>query len=333
MLGTYSGRQLLGIRYLPPFPYFMDSPNAFRVLPGRLRHHRRRHRHRAHGTGLRRGRQGDRRRRGHRRRHAGRLQGPVRRDGARLRGPARLRRQPADHPRPEERHGSGGGQRCGAAAARDLRPLLPALLAVPEPADLPGGVVVVHQGHRVPRPHGRTQPADHLVPRTRQGRPVRQVAVECARLVDLAKPLLGQSDSGVEVRRSGLPADRRVRQPRRARARLRRAPGRSAPALHRRADPAQPRRPDRQVDHAAHRGRLRRLVRLRVDAVRAGALPVRERRVVRRRTIPPTSSSSTSGRPAAGSTCCTCWPRRCSTGPRSRRACPTASCWAATARR
>ena len=34
VLGTYSGQQLLGIRYLPPFPYFMDSRNAFRVLPG-----------------------------------------------------------------------------------------------------------------------------------------------------------------------------------------------------------------------------------------------------------------------------------------------------------
>jgi isoleucyl-tRNA synthetase len=34
VLGNYSGEQLLGVRYLPPFPYFMDSPNAFRVLPG-----------------------------------------------------------------------------------------------------------------------------------------------------------------------------------------------------------------------------------------------------------------------------------------------------------
>ena len=33
VLGTYTGSQLLGTRYLPPFPYFMDSPNAFRVLP------------------------------------------------------------------------------------------------------------------------------------------------------------------------------------------------------------------------------------------------------------------------------------------------------------
>ena len=34
VLGTYRGADLLGIRYLPPFPYFMDSPKAFQVLPG-----------------------------------------------------------------------------------------------------------------------------------------------------------------------------------------------------------------------------------------------------------------------------------------------------------
>jgi isoleucyl-tRNA synthetase len=33
VLATYTGRELLGVRYLPPFPYFMDSTNAFRVLP------------------------------------------------------------------------------------------------------------------------------------------------------------------------------------------------------------------------------------------------------------------------------------------------------------
>ena len=86
-------------------------------------------------------------------------------------------------------------------------------------------------------------------------------------LVDLAKPLLGHADSGVDLRRPGLSADRRLRQPRRTRARLRGAPGQPAPALHRRVDPAQSRRPDRQFDDAAHRGRLRRVVRLRVDAV------------------------------------------------------------------
>ena len=34
VLDSRPGRELLGVRYLPPFPYFMDSPNAFRVLPG-----------------------------------------------------------------------------------------------------------------------------------------------------------------------------------------------------------------------------------------------------------------------------------------------------------
>ena len=48
-----------------------------------------------------------------------------------------------------------------------------------------------------------------------------------------------------------LPADRRLRQSRRTRARLRGAPGRPAPALHRRADPAEPRRPDRHSRRCA----------------------------------------------------------------------------------
>jgi isoleucyl-tRNA synthetase len=34
VVSSHPGRELLGVRYLPPFPYFMDSPNAFRVLPG-----------------------------------------------------------------------------------------------------------------------------------------------------------------------------------------------------------------------------------------------------------------------------------------------------------
>ena len=32
VLGSYRGADLLGMRYLPPFPYFMDSTNAFQVL-------------------------------------------------------------------------------------------------------------------------------------------------------------------------------------------------------------------------------------------------------------------------------------------------------------
>ncbi|VEG42178.1 isoleucyl-tRNA synthetase [Mycolicibacterium flavescens] len=33
VLGTYSGRELLETRYLPPFAYFADAPRSFRVLP------------------------------------------------------------------------------------------------------------------------------------------------------------------------------------------------------------------------------------------------------------------------------------------------------------
>ncbi|OBB71127.1 isoleucine--tRNA ligase [Mycobacterium sp. 852014-52144_SCH5372336] len=33
ILGTYSGRELLETRYLPPFAYFADAPHSFRVLP------------------------------------------------------------------------------------------------------------------------------------------------------------------------------------------------------------------------------------------------------------------------------------------------------------
>lgn len=33
VVASYAGRDLLDVHYTPPFPYFMDSPNAFRVLP------------------------------------------------------------------------------------------------------------------------------------------------------------------------------------------------------------------------------------------------------------------------------------------------------------
>ncbi len=59
--------------------------------------------------------------------------------------------------------------------------------------------------------------------------------------------------------------------------RLRRAPGRSAPPRHRRAHPAEPRRPHRRVDDAARARRARLLVRVRLDALRPGPLPLRER--------------------------------------------------------
>ena len=185
----------------------------------------------------------------------------------------------------------------------------------------------------LPRPHGRAERADHLGARAHQARPVRQVAVERPRLVDQPEPLLGQPDPGLEVRRPDLPAGRRLRLVRRARADFGVAGHRPAPALHRRADPAQPRRPDRPLDHApGARGPGR------AGSTRARC---RSRRCTTRSRTPTgsstttraTSSSSTSARPAAGSTRCTCWRRRCSTGRRSARASATASCSATTARK
>ena len=125
------------------------------------------------------------------------------------------------------------------------------------------------------------QPADHLGARAHQGRQLRQVAGQRPRLVDQPQPLLGLTDPGLEERRPPLPAHRRLRQPRRAGAGLRRPPDRPPPADGRRARPAQPRRPDGQVGDAAGARGARLLVRVRLHAVRAGALPLREPGVVR----------------------------------------------------
>ena len=113
---------------------------------------------------------------------------------------------------------------------------------------------------------------------------------------------LGRADPGVEVGQSGISADRRLRLARRDRARFRRAAEGPASPLCRRAGAAEPGRSDRQVDDAPRRGRARLLVRVGLDAVRPGALPVREQGLVRRAISPATSSSNMSGRRAAGST-------------------------------
>ena len=197
---------LLETRYLPPFPYFMDAAELIPGTARRFRQHRGRHRHRAHGSRLWRRRHGDHPGGGHLGGDSGRSQGSLRWDRAGLRRPACVRRQPADHPRPEEPGPLGGRQRRGADAPRDLRALLPALLAVPKPVDLPGGVVVVHQGHRLPRPHGRAQQGHHLVPGARQGWSVRQVAFNA--------PGTGRSRetaTGAHRFRCGSPTIRRIR--------------------------------------------------------------------------------------------------------------------------
>ena len=61
---------------------------------------------------------------------------------------------PRRHPRPQ-------GRAATSSATRRYDHSLPALLALRHAARLPGRVVVVRAGDRVPRPDGRAQPADH----------------------------------------------------------------------------------------------------------------------------------------------------------------------------
>ena len=113
-------------------------------------------------------------------------------------GHARVRRQPARDPCPE------GARRR--AAPCHLRPLVPALLALRPAARVPGDLVVVRAGHRVPRPHGRTQPADHLAAGAHQGR--------AASASGSRTPATGRSAgtaSGVRRSRCGSPTTRPTR--------------------------------------------------------------------------------------------------------------------------
>ena len=177
--------------------------NALAGPRRRLRHDRGRHRHRAPGARLRRGRPGGRR---------GGRHPPVMPvdDGGRF--PTEVPDVAgelvfdANKPLIGPQGGHGPARRVPERRVRlvrhdELRALLPALLALPQPADLQGGLELVRARDRVPRPHGRAQPADHLGARERQGRPVRQVARRRARLVDQPQPLLGLADPGVEERR------------------------------------------------------------------------------------------------------------------------------------
>ena len=109
-----------------------------------------------------------------------------------------------------------GGDRLGlaghgAAAPRDLRPQLPALLALPRAADLQGRLVVVRRGDRDQGADARAQPGDQLGARPHPGRPVRPLAGERPRLVDHPQPLLGLPGAGVEERRPDVPPHRRLR--------------------------------------------------------------------------------------------------------------------------
>ena len=224
-------------------------------------------------------------------------------------------------------------RRARSSATRRYRPLLPALLALRQPAHLPRRVVLVRGRSPSSATAWSSSTSRSAGCPSTSTTAVRQVARERARLVDQPQPLLGLADPGLEV------ATTRATRASTCTARSTTSSAtsacghRPAPSVHRRAHPAEPGRPDRQVDDAPRARGARLLVRVRLDAVRPGALPVREQGRGSSTTTPATSSSSTSARRAAGSTRCTCWRRRCSTGPRSGRASPTASCSATTGRR
>lgn len=145
------------------------------------------------------------------------------------------------------------------------------------------------------------QPGDHLGPREREGRPVRQVArardwsISRNRYFGLRRSRWKRATTPTtRAWTYGLPDDA-------SSATFGVRPEAPALSLHRRAHTAEPRRPDRARRCAASPTSSTSGSDL-APCRSAGALPVRERGLVRLRTTPPTSSSSTSGRRAAGST-------------------------------
>jgi isoleucyl-tRNA synthetase len=204
VLATYAGRQLLETRYLPPFPYFVDAPNSFRVLAADFVST-------DDGTGI---------------VHMSPAYGE---DDMATTQPAGISAvTPVDSKgRFDDTVPDYAGQHVFDANPQIIRDLKNQGRA----AAVNGAVLLRHETYEHSYPHcwrcrnpliyravssWFIKVTDHLVSRARQGRPVRQVALGCQGLVDLTKPLLGHADSGVEVRRSRLSAHRRVWQPRRA---------------------------------------------------------------------------------------------------------------------
>ena len=265
------GAELVGRRYTPLFAFFADTPNAFQVLAGDFVSTE-------DGTGvvhmapgLRRGRP-DRLQRG---RHPDDL--PDGRARALHRRGAGVGRQHVFDANPHVIRDLKDRRRR--RAPRHVQPLVPALLAV----------------RRSRSSTGRSRRGSWRSPRSATGwssstsrsAGCPSTSRTAASASGSPTPATGRSAataSGGRRSRCG----RATTPPTRGSTCTDRSPSsrrdfgvavdRPPPSGRRRAGAAQPRRPDRPIDDAPrHRG-ARLLVRVGVDAVRAGALPVRERR-------------------------------------------------------
>ena len=157
----------------------------------RLRHRRRRHRPRAHRDRLRRGRlpprpavRPERRQPGAPRRHLRRAHRPLRR----AQGQGRRPRPDRGPPRPRT-----------AAAGRDDRARLSALLALGRPAHVLRQAVVVHRDLQAARAADRGQQRGRLVPRAHPRGAHGRLAARQRRLGAVARALLGHAAARVAL--------------------------------------------------------------------------------------------------------------------------------------